>query len=221
MRGVNYRKWAEYIHLITKKYLPREAKVLELGSGNCRVAAQLKYKNVIATDISLQMLSHGNSNVKKICCSMESLPFKTKFDLIFSAFDSVNYLLTKKNLLNFFVEVRKILSVDGVLTFDVSMKNNSIGSVQPVMKKHSSNGIDYTHTQWFDEKKSLHYNRFIFNDSNGETITELHAQRIYSFETFFALAEKADLYVVDCLNAFSTNAGNASSKRLQFIYKAA
>lgn len=152
---------------------------------------------------------------------MESLPFKKKFDLVFSAFDSVNYLLTKKKLQLFFNEVKNILNDDGLLTFDVSMKNNSATIIGKVAKNHHVNGVSYTHTQWFDEMKSLHYNHFAFKSPDGETIAELHVQKIFPFELFFTLPARAGFYVVDCLNAFTTQEGNENSKRIQFIYKAA
>lgn len=221
MRGINYKKWADYIYLITKKYLPRNASVLEIAAGNCRIATHIKYKNIVASDLSLQMLRCGNSHLAKVCCNMESLPFKKKFDLVFSAFDSVNYLLSKKNLIRFFTEVKNILDDDGLLTFDVSMKNNSSSIIGKVAKNHSVNGISYTHTQWFDDSKWLHHNQFVFHSPNGEQITELHTQKIYPFELFFTLPASAGFYVVDCLNAFTTQEGNENSKRLQFIYKAA
>lgn len=221
MRGINYKKWADYIYLITKKYLPRNASVLEIAAGNCRIAAHIKYKNIVASDLSLQMLKGGNSHLKKICCNMEALPFKKKFDLVFSAFDSVNYLLTKKQLQQFFGEVKNVLNDDGLLTFDVSMKNNSAALLGKVAKNHHVNGVRYAHTQWFDDVKSLHYNQFVFKSPDGQETAELHVQKIFPFEIFFTLPAGAGFYVVDCLNAFTMKAGNENSKRIQFIYKAA
>jgi ubiquinone/menaquinone biosynthesis C-methylase UbiE len=102
MKKLDYASWSKYIQLIAKEYVHDGAKFLELGAGNCKMAKILseKYKNYYASDISLAMLRYCDKNhLKKICCDMTSLPFKEKFDFVFSAFDSVNYILKQKSLL--------------------------------------------------------------------------------------------------------------------------
>ena len=101
MKDVNYPEWAKYIQKISSEFIRKDSKVLELGAGNCKIANLLskKFPDIIATDISLSMLKSDTKNVvKKVCCDMISLPFNIKFDLIFSTFDSVNYLMSKKKL---------------------------------------------------------------------------------------------------------------------------
>ena len=96
MKDVNYPEWAKYIQNISSEFVEKDAKVLELGAGNCKIANLLrkKFPEIIATDISLPMLKADTKNVvKKICCDMILLPFNTKFDLVFSSIDLFTLLL--------------------------------------------------------------------------------------------------------------------------------
>jgi hypothetical protein len=54
---------------------------------------------------------------------------------------------------------------------------------------------------------------------SGEVYTEVHRQKIFTFETYFELLELAGLTVKNCYDAFSFEEGNADSERVQFITK--
>ncbi len=65
----------------------------------------------------------------------------------------------------------------------------------------------------------IHKNIFTIICPTGEILLETHKQKIYSYDTFFEMAEKSGLYVVNCYKAFSHTKGKASSDRVQFIMK--
>ncbi len=71
------------------------------------------------------MLNQCTDKLNKVCCDMTALPFKKKFDLILSSFDSVNYLRSNKNLLQLFKEVNNSLTEKGIFTFDAALESNS------------------------------------------------------------------------------------------------
>ena len=157
MKRVDYYNWSNYILEIAEENIENGANILELASGNCKMAEIIskKYKNYIATDISRSMLKSANENkINKICCSMTDLPLKTKFQFIFSAFDSVNYILSKKLVLKFFNEIYLRLSDKGIFTFDASLENNSL--------------------KFLVEKKSQEFYRFL------ENVTDFNHVRIYT-----------------------------------------
>src|SRR4030067_1225235 len=116
MNHVNYDLWTKYVHKICKDLVYKDANVLELAGGNGKFSNifQKYYSNILVTDKSIEMLLSKQSGFSKVCCEMISLPFKKKFDLIYSTFDSVNYLIKEKDLLKLFIEVKKILNDDGI-----------------------------------------------------------------------------------------------------------
>ena len=223
MKDVNYKDWGKYILDLTQDHLDsKKLKVLELGSGNCNLAEIIsrKYKDFIASDISLPMLKQGDSvKVDKICCDMTALPFNEKFDLVFSAFDSVNYLLNKRKLLNLFMEVKKVLKETGIFTFDVSLEKNSLDFENAYTIEGQIDGFHFTRRSKYYPGIGIHKNKFKVVDANGNIKHEIHKQKIYKFETYFDLIDKAGLYVVECLEAFTFNNGNRNCERIQFILK--
>jgi len=224
MKDVNYPEWAKYIQNISSEFVRKDSKVLELGAGNCKIANLLrkKFPGIIATDISIPMLKSDTKNVvMKVCCDMVSLPFNTKFDLIFSTFDSVNYLMNKKKISTLFKQVNYLLKDDGIFTFDVSLEKNSMEFLQDHAIEGSTGSYSFKRVSKFYKGRKVHKNIFYITGADNKVVKEVHEQKIYDFGTYFDLIFRAGLYVVDCFEAFTFNIGNANSDRIQFILKKA
>jgi SAM-dependent methyltransferase len=222
MRFVKYDKWAEYLHSLTKVYLPVNPIILELASGKGKLASFLfkYYKNITITDKSFEMLSQSkNKQLKKVCCNMMYLPFNNKFDFIFSTFDSVNYLTSKKLLLLLFSEIRRILNDQGIFAFDVSLEKNSYKHVKIPIREGSYNGVSYIQKTSYDNSKKIHKNIFEIKLADSKVYREVHRQKIYPFELYFELAEKAKLYVMECYNAFTFTKATRNMERVQFLVR--
>lgn len=220
MKEVNYKRWARYIYFLVKDRLKPDSDVLELASGNCQLVSNLlnKNKKIICTDLSKEMLMHSSYN-RKVVCDMIQLPFKSSFDLIFSTFDSLNYLLTTKNLLKVFNEVEKLLKPDGIFTFDVSLVKNSYIHEKNSKKSGNTKKYEYKRTSIYDPETAIHKNIFLITDRSGNVFIETHKQKIYDFETYFELIDQSGLYVVNCYRTFTSKQGSADSDRVQFIVK--
>jgi SAM-dependent methyltransferase len=220
MRKVRYDYWADYIYAISSDHVGDEPKVLELASGNCNLACFLSayYPKLIATDLSYSMLNkNSKARLKKVCCDMTMIPFNSNFDLIVSAFDSINYLITEKKLSALFNEVCRILSSDGIFTFDVSLEKNSYRHIKDPVRNGSYKGIKYRQETDYDSTRNIHRNVFYITYPNGNVFKEVHIQKIYSFETYFDLIDTAGLSIKECYEAFTFKDGSANSPRVQFI----
>lgn len=222
MEKLDYESWSKYILLIAEDYIHNESKILELGSGNCKMAQIIadKYRNYFATDISVPMLSSSNKiSFSKVCCDMSLLPFKKDFDFIFSAFDSVNYILKKKSLLKLFKEVKGLLSRDGIFTFDVSLEENSLNFIISKTTEGQYNGNSYRMISKYNKRIRIHSNNFYIWNGAGEKFKEMHKEKIYEIDTYFELAEKAGLHTVECYDCFDFSDVNSKSKRAQFVMR--
>ena len=222
MNNIDYDSWSKYIISITRENINFNPVILELGAGNCKLANLIssKYKNYLATDISLPMLSTSiDSSVNKICCDMTALPFKNKFDLIFSTFDSINYILKKKSLLKLFLGVSLLLKEKGIFTFDVSLEENSLKFIIDKITEGNFNGIHYKLISKYNKRNRIHSNNFYIWNRAGKKITEIHKEKIYKIDTYFSLAQKAGLYVAECYDCFDFNDVSKKSKRAQFIMR--
>lgn len=223
MKRVRYDRWSEYLFYLTRPYLPENPRILELAAGNCSLTKLLSvcYKNIYATDLSFTMLNSGDYRYDKICCDMLKLPFRRKFDLIYCTFDSINYLTSRKKLLQLFKEVKSIISDNGIFTFDVSMEKNSLKHIEEPVRHGSYKGVKYIHKSEYNFKNRIHKNIFIFNSPEGRNFREVHRQKIYPFNAYFEVIPRSGLYVSACYNAFSFDNGSSDSERLQFILKKA
>ncbi len=222
MSRINYKEWADYIYDIALYEEIPLKNALEIAGGNGSLAKHLSalFEFYVLTDKSLPMLkAAGSANFPIVCCDMKSLPFYVKFDLIFSTFDSVNYLMTKEDFIRFLVETKKLLSANGILTFDVSLEKNSLKFLRYLNRKGRYNGIFYKQISKYDREKRIHMNKFIFTLPDGTTFEEVHKQRIYKFEDYFAIFDEAGFYVSDCFNSFTFEDANNFSERAQFILK--
>jgi SAM-dependent methyltransferase len=222
MKKLDYDSWSKYILLIAKENVHDKAKFLELGAGNCKMAKILseKYKNYYASDISLSMLrSSDKNNLKKICCNMTSLPFKEKFGFVFSAFDSVNYIMKRKSLQNLFKEINYLLEEDGVFTFDASLETNSLNFIISKSTEGRHNDYQYRMSSKYNKRSRIHSNHFYIRDEFGNEFKELHKEKIYNIDTYFKLAEKAGLYTEACYDCFSFKDVKKNSQRAQFVMR--
>ncbi|MFZ0453971.1 MAG: class I SAM-dependent methyltransferase [Ignavibacteriaceae bacterium] len=221
MHKVRYDRWSEYLLAVVELYMNDQAEVLEIAGGNCNFAGYFVeyFPNLIVTDKSFNMLASSEfKDISRVCCDMTKLPFKSKFDLIYSTFDSVNYLTSKRSLLHLFKGVKAVLKEDGIFTFDVSLERNSLLHVENPVRKGICSGISFVHKTSYNQKMRIHKNIFKINIDN-DIFTEVHKQKIYPFELYFDLIEQAGMYVVECMETFSFIKASADSERVQFIVK--
>ena len=220
MKDVNFNLWTKYVMDIAGNYVNAKSSFLELAAGNCTIANNLKkkYSNLIATDISLPMLkAHFHADLVKVCCNMIYLPFKKKFDFVFATFDSINYLLTQKELQFLFGEIENVLNENGIFTFDASLENNSLEFADAKVTKDKYNGFSFKRINSYNKKTRIHKNVFYIYDKSGIKFKEVHKQKIYSFETFFNLIDCTGLVIKECYDGFTFKDGSPTSERVQFI----
>ncbi len=222
MRFIDYRTWAKYIIVLSRLTGNKNKSALEIAGGSGTLAKLLynRFSFYVLSDLSSEMLANSSPVVKnKISCSFYNLPFKKKFNFVFSTFDSVNYILTKKNFVLMLEEVANILEDDGVFTFDVSLERNSLKHLKNLNRQGEVNGIKYFQKSIYNPKTRIHTNRFDIILADGEKVQEIHKQRVYLFNDYFQMIDKSDFYVYGCYKTFSFDDADESAERAQFILK--
>lgn len=222
MKKVDYKFWAKYIKKLSSLYVGKNSHVLEVAAGKCNLAEYLvnSFDYYVACDISISMLKKSEiQTLDKVCCDMTMLPFKKNFDLIICAFDSINYLINKKSVIEFFIAVRNILSDDGVFLFDAALEKNSYKHEKYAVKKGKQDGIMFKRQSLYLHKSRIHKNIFEIIYPDGSKMREVHRQKIYPLEFYFELLDKCGLYVVECFNAFTFRNCKSNDLRAQFVVK--
>ena len=218
MREIDYSSWADYIIDLIDLYPFELKRLLELGAGDCKSSFYINqnFSSYFVSDLSLQMLKVGDDKLKKVVADMRRLPFKKEFDVIFSIFDSVNYLLTGDDFVSFLSESKRILSQDGIITFDASLEKNSTKNIKRLNRKGKFSGIKYKQESYFDKKTRIHSNIVNMKIDDVDYL-EKHEQMIYEFEEYFVFAEEANLRVIDCFDCFTFDDAKRNSERVQFV----
>jgi len=119
----------EYLPKVFSRFRIRPEKLLDLCCGDGRFAVAMAKKGIEVTglDSSRHMLKYAKMRAKKarvkidfIHQKMQNLSINKKFDLVTCWFDSLNYLLTKKELIMTFRNVSKVLNKNGLFIFDMN-----------------------------------------------------------------------------------------------------
>ncbi|MBN2570493.1 MAG: class I SAM-dependent methyltransferase, partial [Ignavibacteriales bacterium] len=220
MSHLNYKNWADYIYKIYRYYKIKNKSVLELACGTGKLSRFLakKFDEYLISDISLNMLKSCDNDLQKVCLDMRKIPFKNKFGFIFCTFDSINYLLTSKELNEFFQEIFNIMDKESILTFDAAMEptavqyegmNNTEKRFGDIFVKQISN---------YNKETKIITNHFIIkNDS--ETDEEIHRQKIFDIVDYFKIIEECGLCVDKCYECPSFEIAEYDSPRVQLIIK--
>lgn len=222
MEKVDYKFWADYIKKLVLLYSKKNISVLEVACGNCRLADNLvKYfPDYLCSDISLSMIRQNkNRLLKKVCFDMRNIPLKKNYDLIICAFDSINYLTNKGDIIKFFKQVSNILKKDGIFLFDAALEKNSLKHQKFASKKGNYNGILFSRHSIYLQTSGIHKNIFEIIYPDKSKFKEVHRQKIYPLEFYFEAIESAGLYTVECFKAFTFSDCKPKDLRAQFIVK--
>jgi len=129
--GNDYEKWLGMVLLpeLRRHGLPARGKALDVGCGTGRAFGPLLRRGweVEGCDLSPAMLAiaatEGKGEVRLSSADMRALPHIGNFDLVLSLNDSVNYLLGDSDLTLALSAMRRNLSEDGLVVFDVNSRS--------------------------------------------------------------------------------------------------
>jgi len=112
----------KFLTQTAKKYLPKNADILELGCGTAENLLQFAAKNnVTGIDISAGMLKEAKKKIpsgKFIRSDISDFHLNKKFDFIFCLYDTINHLNSFKEWQGLFKSVKAHLKENGVFIFD-------------------------------------------------------------------------------------------------------
>ena len=198
--------------------------VLELGCGTGEMAIRLakRKKSVFATDLSTDMLEVAKQkamaeNVNLILQRIDMSDFSTshQVDLILCLCDSINYVLSKKKVLQTFKNVYESLKYNGTFIFDV----DSLYKMDYVLDGYFEEEDDEEfYFKWAVKKTGegkVEHLVEIIDKENNEHINEIHHQQTYSIDTYLELLKKAGFNEVEYYGEFEEY--HDKSQRIIFV----
>ena len=129
MHYIDYPGWINYICEILNFYEIKGRKLLDLacGTGKCAILFAQRGFEVIGIDLSPDMLAQAINkvetkelNIKYLCQDMRNFKINNPVNIVVCLYDSLNYLLEKKDLEHTFSSVYTALEQGGGFIFDMN-----------------------------------------------------------------------------------------------------
>lgn len=234
MADVDYEMWADFIDELMQTHHPNPVDVLELacGTGSLSLSlTELECYNLTATDRSEAMIHIARQKALKQNAEVDfqtldflNIDIDQTFDIIFSVFDSVNYLHSENDILAMLRGCLKILNPGGLLIFDFSTPQNSLEAVDYLNNEEGSAGeYRFFRESKYDAGEQFHYNIFDIEKlaDDGKTVIEryqeVHKQRIYSLNEMLSIVDQTPYHPVAGYEDFDLIEANENSARVTMV----
>jgi ubiquinone/menaquinone biosynthesis C-methylase UbiE len=234
MEDVDYESWADYIDEIIQEHHPEAEKVLELACGTGSVAIsldELGYYSITASDLSPQMVEVGitkalqaNADVRFTTLDFMNIDIEDSFDVVFSVFDSVNYLQSEKEILKMLSECENVLNPDGLLIFDFSTPLNSLEAVNHLNNEEAEvKDLRFFRTSEYDPHLKIHTNTFEIEQLTPDKkqiinrFQEVHQQRIYTLQEMLSILKQTPYHLVAKYGDFDLIDADENSARITLV----
>ncbi len=226
MGAVPYGFWYDYLNEILRYYQIKPRKILDLacGTGSMSMLFLRDGYQVTGLDISADMLnvarkkaSEKSGQVNFVEADLRDFIFQRKYDLAFSLFDSLNYILDLESLQRVFSNVFNTLSDEGIFIFDMNTPKRLM-SIKP--GSTVINGEDYS-CIWEDiidrERLRWKVKLKIYLKNKGEYFEELHQETAYKIEEVVEKLQEAGFSHIDTYNAYTFKKGSNNDNRIYYI----
>lgn len=230
MADIDYELWSDYIDTIIQKYHPSALSILELGCGTGSLALmldELDCYRIIATDASEAMINRAREKADKIFSDVDFrvLDFRDftlaeKFDIVLMLFDSINYLLTREDIVSTLLNIRKVLKPGGYFIYDFTTPGNSLRAESLLNEeKTTQNGYWYNRRSHYDSIRKLHYNDFKIRkvDSSEQPSFEQHCQRAYTMNEMIETVNQSGYYIAAAYENFELKPADNNSDRITMV----
>lgn len=218
---VDYELWSKYIYALADKDLTNK-NILDLGCGSGEMLLSINKMtnaNLYGVDISEEMLSIADQNaffenkhLNLIKCDMSKFICDIKFDLIYSACDSMNYLLNEDDFIDTLNNAYEMLNENSIFTFDIINKEYietnddfSYENIDFVIKRKKVGNYLHTDIKIYEDKK--------------ETENISHKQRLYSIDEIKKMYNKTKFDDISFYDFLTTRGIEKTSDKIQIILK--
>ncbi|MFB3844743.1 MAG: class I SAM-dependent methyltransferase [Candidatus Cloacimonadaceae bacterium] len=212
MRHVDYNHWARkflslYWHFLHSQ--PQDILELACGTGNIsELLVAMGYK-VTGTDRSAGMLKCASQKQFKPIlkqAEMTQIEEENAYDLILTAFDSINYLVKDEDIKRLFTAVAKALRPHGLFIFDISTHKNSVENFSDYLNLDETEDYTLIHKARYEIERHLQKTDIIVFQREGEhyvRFEEKHVQRVYFVPEILNLFASSPLECIGVFNMIS------------------
>lgn len=234
MEDVDYEAWAGFIDEIIQIHHSNPVEILELacGTGSLSLSlSELECYNITASDRSFEMVEQAKikakiqqADIEFLVADFLDLEIDKRFDVVFSVFDSVNYLHQPSDIHHMLLNCMGVLNPGGLLIFDFSTPKNSLESVDFLNNDENQAGnLRFFRTSRYDAINRLHYNEFEIEELDPVSkkvihcFREIHKQRIYSLPEILSIVEQTPYHLIAKYDDFTFADAHEKSARVTMV----
>lgn len=229
MDNAPYGEWHEYLHQTLRKYGIEKELVLDLGCGTGTLTERFAIDgyDMIGVDNSEEML---NIAIKKKDISGHEILYllqdMREFELygtvkaVICICDSLNYLLTKEDVLQTFRLVNNYLDPGGIFIFDFNTVYKYCEVIGDTTIAENREECSFIWENYYHEEERINEYDLTLFFREGERyrkFSETHYQRGYTVEEMTELVKNAGLSLLEICDAQTHGPVNEHSERVYMI----
>ena len=241
-KDIDYKAWADFIEKCFEKYLPQKPSIvldLACGTGSMTVALSSRGYDMIGVDMSEDMLSEASirsegRGILYLLQDMRSFELYGTVGAVVCCLDSVNYLLSEKDISKCFANVHNYLDPDGLFVFDMNTPykfENTYSDNAYILEDE----IDYEdgeppvgvfcgwQNQYDRESGICDFYLSLFEEKENGDYTrkdEHQRERAYSLESIKGLLSDNKLEFIGCFADFEFSAPSENCGRWYIVARA-
>lgn len=227
MDNVPYEEWAAYLHEVLKEAGITDGLLLDLGCGTgklTRIMESYGY-DMIGIDNSYEMLDiakeTSKENILYLLQDMREFELYGTVRAIYSACDSINYILEEDELREVFSLVNNYLDPEGLFIFDI----NSPYKYQELLAENTfaenRETGSFIWENYYDEEDGINeYDLTLYiqqEEHSFQRFQEVHYQKCYELPLICQLLEEAGMEFVAAYDAYTKNPVSFESEKILVI----
>ena len=227
MDNVPYDTWSTYLAELFQEYGIKNGLLLDLGCGTGKLTRLMESKgyDMIGVDYSYDMLSiakeHSEESILYLLQDMREFELYGTVKGIYSACDSLNYILEEEELREVFSLANNYLDTEGIFVFDINtpFKYECLLGENTFAETREEGSFIWENF-YDDEEEINEYDLTLYikdEDERFQRFQEVHYQRSYSLETIKRLLEEAGMVFVAAYDAYTKNPVAEDSEKILVI----
>ncbi len=229
MDNVPYQEWCDYLVSLLKEYGISDGILLDLGCGTGSMTELLSRFgfDMIGVDSSEDMLEvavekreDSGLDILYLMQDMREFELYGTVRAAVSVCDSINYILSKEELIQVFSLVNNYLDPKGIFIFDCNTEYKyKTLLADRVIAENREEGSFIWENEYDEEEQINEYalTLFIKEGRQYSKYEEVHYQRCYSVEEITSALQEAGLELLQVYDAFTKEAPRVDSERIYFV----
>ena len=227
MDNVPYEQWGEYLDNLFKEYGIEDGLLLDLGCGTGKLTRFLADRgyDMIGVDYSYEMLDiakeQSDESILYLLQDMREFELYGTVRGIYSACDSLNYVLEEDELREVFALANNYLDPGGIFVFDLNTPYKYKELLAENTFAENREEGSFIWENYFDEEEEINeYDLTLYikeEDGRFQRFEETHFQKCYDLETIKRLLTEAGMEFIDVYDAYTKKPVSEESEKILIV----